>query len=102
MSRCSAWVTRRTCAPISMPSQPTSAGRFASRHSRSFFTRLMTFSTGQRQMPLVLIADDDSAKDVNDLALMLRGELLSRGFPPRRLGGQGYMTLLHDRVRVPE
>jgi 2'-5' RNA ligase len=67
------------------------------------FTRLMSFGAGRRQMPLALIADDDSAQDVNDLALMLRGELLARGFPPGgRVGGQAHMTLLHDGVRVPE
>jgi 2'-5' RNA ligase len=67
------------------------------------FTRLMTFGTGRHQVPLVLIADDDSANDVNDLALMLKGELLSRGFPPGgRVGGQAHLTLLYDRFRVPE
>jgi hypothetical protein len=66
------------------------------------FTRLMSFGRGRRRMPLVLIADDDSAQDVNDLALMLRGEMLARGFPPGgRVGGQAHMTLLHDGVRVP-
>ncbi len=70
---------------------------------QAVFTSLMTFGTGRRQMPLVLIADDDSANDVNDLALMLRGELLSRGFPPGgRVGGQAHLTLLYDRDRVPQ
>lgn len=67
------------------------------------FTRLMSFGIGRRQMPLALIADDDSAQDVDDLALMLRGELISRGFPPGgRIGGRAHVTLLYDRVRVPE
>ena len=67
------------------------------------FTRLMSFGIGRRQMPLALIADDDSAQDVNDLALMLRGELVARGFPPGgRVGGQAHMSLLYDGVRVPE
>ncbi len=67
------------------------------------FTSVMSFSVGGRQMPLVLIADDDSAQDVNDLALMLRGELISRGFPPGgRVGGQAHMTLLYDRINVPQ
>lgn len=66
------------------------------------FTRVMSFGAGRRQMPLSLIADDDSAQDVNDLALMLRGELVARGFPPQgRVGGQAHVTLLHDAVRVP-
>jgi 2'-5' RNA ligase len=70
---------------------------------RLLFTRLMSFGIGRRQMPLALIADDDSAEDVNDLATMLRGELLARGFPPRgRVGGHAHMTLLYDRVRIPE
>jgi hypothetical protein len=63
----------------------------------------MSFGGGRQQLPLALIADDDSAQDVNDLALMLRGELVARGFPPGgRVGGQAHMTLLYDGVRVPE
>jgi 2'-5' RNA ligase len=70
---------------------------------RLLFTRLMSFGIGRRQMPLALIADDDSAVDVNDLATVLRGELVARGFSPRgRAGGHAHMTLLYERVRVPK
>ena len=70
---------------------------------RLLFTRLMSFGIGRRQMPLALIADDESAEDVNDLATVLRGELVARGFLPRgRVGGHAHMTLLYERVRVPE
>jgi 2'-5' RNA ligase len=70
---------------------------------RLLFARLMSFGNGRRPMPLALVADDESAQDVNDLATMLRGELVARGFPPRgRIGGHAHLTLLYERVRVPE
>jgi 2'-5' RNA ligase len=66
------------------------------------FTKLMSFRQAEgRKRPLTLVAEDDSAADVNDLAEDLRDTLVESGFPPGgRAGGHAHLTLLYDQFGI--